>query len=367
MASESGQAKYSIVYENLKKEIISGNIKPGDKIPSENELSTQYGVSRHTVRKAISILQHAGFIQTEQGLGSFCSSTLVNRTKSHNIAVVTTYISDYIFPRLISGIDHVLTQHGYSIILKNTGNSQENEKKVLEEILAKDIDGIIIEPSKSEILCMHEKQYKVLEEWNIPYIFIQGVYPQMHHKPHIILDDTYGAYLATKHLIDLGHENIVGIFKVDDMQGMARLKGYSKALAEANRMYDPDRVILFHTEDRMEKPAMLIRQWLAQNVEFDGVVCYNDEIALEIYNVLAQCGKRVPQDISITGFDQSGIAMNGPIRFTTVSHPKEQLGEMAASLLLEKLGKVPDEESKIPRMIRPELILGESSIKRIKE
>lgn len=364
MAGEHGQAKYSLVCETLKQEMRSGKIRPGDKIPSENELSATYGVSRHTVRKALSILQNAGFIHTEQGLGSFCSKRLAQREKSHNIAVITTYISDYIFPRLISGIDQVLTQHGYSIILKNTGNSQENEKKVLEEILNKNVDGIIIEPSKSEIFCMHQKQYQMLEEWNIPYIFIQGVYPQMRHKPHIILDDMYGSYLATKHLIELGHKRIAGIFKVDDMQGMARLKGYIKAFNESNMVYDPEKVILFHTEDREEKPVMVLTEWMKQKVPHDGIVCYNDEIAWEVYQVLIQCGKRVPEDISITGFDNSGITMNSPVRLTTVSHPKELLGEMAASLLIEKLNGITEENSKVSRIITPELVLGESTIKR---
>ena len=81
--------------------------------------------------------------------------------KSRNIAVVTTYISDYIFPRLIQGMDNVLSEQGYSIILKNTGNSRQKEAKCLEELLQKDIDGLIIEPSKSQLSCRHPGLYEI--------------------------------------------------------------------------------------------------------------------------------------------------------------------------------------------------------------
>lgn len=92
-------------------------------------------------------------MEAEHGRGTFVSRKAGNRKGSGNIAVVTTYLSDYIFPRLISGIDRVMTANGYSIILKNTGNSRVRESKCLEEILEKDVDGLIIEPSKSEIIC----------------------------------------------------------------------------------------------------------------------------------------------------------------------------------------------------------------------
>ena len=77
---------------------------------------------------------------------------------------MTTYISDYIFPRLIQGMDNVLSEQGYSIILKNTGNSRQKEAKCLEELLQKDIDGLIIEPSKSQLSCRHSGLYRKSRE-----------------------------------------------------------------------------------------------------------------------------------------------------------------------------------------------------------
>lgn len=110
--------KYYDLMEQLHGKIMSGEIRPGEKLPSENELSAEYGVSRQTVRKALQILQNEGYIYAEHGRGTFCSEMLRHTTPSKNIAVVTTYLSDYIFPRIVQGIDQVLTENGYSILLK---------------------------------------------------------------------------------------------------------------------------------------------------------------------------------------------------------------------------------------------------------
>ena len=87
--------------EELKNKILSGEIRPGEKLPSENELAQEYGISRHTVRKALAILANDGYITTEHGKGTFCSDRMAHRNNSKNIAVITTYISDYIFPRSV--------------------------------------------------------------------------------------------------------------------------------------------------------------------------------------------------------------------------------------------------------------------------
>lgn len=356
MANENGKTKYYALMEELKQAILSGQIKPGEKLPSENELSARYQISRHTVRKALSILINEGYIEAEHGRGTFCSQRMGHLKNSRNVAVVTTYISDYIFPRLIQGMDKVLTENGYSIILKNTANSRTKEEKVLEDILTKDIEGLIIEPSKSQIFCRHTNLYGMLDEYEIPYVFIQGVYSQMLDKPHILMDDCKGGYMVTKHLLDYGHKKILGVFKADDSQGRERHKGYVKALQEAGIAYDPDMVVWFHTEDRKTKPGMIMELLLKQKKEMDGIVCYNDQIALEVIYCLQKNGVQVPTDISVTGYDNSviGEGMGG---LTTITHPQEKLGEMAAELLLEKIRKIPEEKSKIPRLIEPELIV----------
>lgn len=258
--TDNGKPKYFSLMEQLRSDIMSGAIRPGEKLPSENELSQKYSLSRHTVRKALGILEQDGYVEAFHGRGTYCSENMRHIKNSKNIAVVTTYISDYIFPRLIQGMDNVLSESGYSIILKNTANSRQKEARCLEELLKKDIDGLIIEPSKSEMICKHRNLYQNLDKFEIPYVFIQGIYSEMRDKPHILMDDAQGGYLVTKYLLELGHKKIKGFFKADDMQGLERHKGYVKALQESGIAYDPDDVVWFHTEDRKVKPALMAKE-----------------------------------------------------------------------------------------------------------
>lgn len=362
--TENGKPKYFTLMEELKEKIISGRIQPGEKLPSENQFTVQYSLSRHTVRKALSLLEQEGYIEACHGKGTFCSEKMRHMKKSRNIAVVTTYISDYIFPRLIQGIDNVLSEQGYSIILKNTGNSRQKEAKCLEELLQKDIDGLIIEPSKSQLSCRHPGLYENLEKYQIPYIFIQGIYTEMKDKPHILMDDTRGGYLVTKYLLEQGHRRITGFFKADDIQGIQRHKGYVRALQEAGIPYDPDLVVWFHTEDRRSKPSMMVKEMVKTGSLPHGIVCYNDQIAVQVIESLEDCGLQVPKDISVTGYDNSLYAQRGT-GITTIAHPQERLGEMAAELILEKINGVSEEDSKVERLIQPELIV-RGSCRRLK-
>jgi GntR family transcriptional regulator of arabinose operon len=364
MVNEKGKMKYFSIMEELKAKIVKGDIKPGEKLPSENELVTRYQVSRHTIRKALSILQNEGYLYSEHGKGTFCSERMRHQKNSKNIGVITTYISDYIFPRLIQGIDSVMTENGYSIMLKNTGNSRDKEARDLEEFLSKDIDGLIIEPSKSQLACKNIHLYEALDQYQIPYVFIQGIYTELKDRPCILLDDCQGEYLLTKYLLELGHKHILGVFKADDRQGIQRHKGYVKALQEGGLAYDPEMIIWFHTEDRRTKPVLEVEEKIRQGVPLDAIACYNDQIAAEVIKKLQSLNIRVPEDVSVTGYDNSYMAENSIVNMTTIAHPQEQLGAMAAELLLEQIRHVPREESRVERLIQPELIVRESCMRR---
>lgn len=364
MQKSENQSKYYKLKEYLKEEILMGRIKSGEQIPSENTLAEKLSLSRHTVRKAISVLVNEGYLFTEHGRGTYCLDRSRKRNDSKNIGVITTYISEYIFPRVIQGIDNVLSENGYSIMLKNTSNDTEKEATCIEDMLEKDIAGIIIEPTKSSLYPNNLKHYEALDNHNIPYVFIHGYYQQLEGKPHVVLDDATGMYSVIEYLAKLGHKEIVGVFKADDIQGLIRHKGYAKAMAENGLPYNPDNVIWFHTEDREVKPCAVIRNMLENKIPVDAIACYNDEIAFKVFRLLQELGFDVPEDISLTGFDDSYLSLNCPVKLTTVSHPKEKLGEAAAELLLEMLKSDDYIQNPVRRVIKPELIIRDSCKKR---
>ena len=360
-AKESLDIRYSQLAEELKQKLRKQSRRKGERFASEHELSAEYGVSRHTVRKALAILEEEGFIYAVHGKGTFCTGLRQQARDSHNIAVVMTYLSDYIFPRVIEGIDKVLTGEGYSIILKNTRNSSSAEGRCLEELLDKDIDGLIIEPSKSDLFSKNIPLFEQLQAQGVPCVMIQGKPAQLEDIPSVVMDDAEGGYLLTRHLIEKGRKRILGIFKADDSQGRERHKGYVRALQEGGLLYDPELVIWFHTEDRAVKPFAVLRRMCERGGNFDAAVCYNDQIAVRVIQNLKDMGKRVPEDVAVTGYDNSFLADGFETGLTTVAHPQEELGEDAARLLLRLIHgeDIAEEEKHI--LIEPALVVRGSS------
>ena len=122
-------------------------------------------------------------------------------------------------------------------------------------------------------------------------------------------------------------------------------------------------VVWFYTEDRRTHPYEKMRQMAKERKErpFDAVVSYNDQVAIEVIRALNDMGLCVPEDVSVTGYDDSYLAETCRVPLTTVSHPQEKLGEMAAELLLKLIreGGLREEEKHV--LIEPKLVVRESS------
>lgn len=365
------KTKYSIVKDSIKTKILDGTYQPNQKISSESELMKQFGVSRHTVRLAVGDLVTEGWLYTEQGSGTFCadrSETEIqtNSINSKNIAIVTTYISDYIFPSIIRGAEMYLSKHGYHVSLFSTNNDHKKEKDILEKILRQNFDGVIVEPTKSAIANPNIRYYLNLEKQNIPYIMINAYYDEL-EPLSITMDDEKGAYLQTEHLIKLGHRNISGFFKNDDNQGVKRMKGY----LQAHRKYDitikPSNLITYTTDEKTTKPMEELNRLLSLNEEErpSAIVCYNDEIALMLLEVIRQKKLLVPNDISLVGFDDSFLADVSEVKLTTIQHPLSEMGKTAAEMILEMIkGQQEEQAEKIESVIfNPELIIRNSTRK----
>jgi GntR family transcriptional regulator of arabinose operon len=360
------KTKYIMVKEKITDWITSGKVKPGEKIYSENELVKMFGVSRHTVRQAVGDLVHEGWLYREQGAGTFCSfkqeeveqTVLHPQTNGKNIGVITTYISDYIFPSIIRGIESYLTDQGYSLTFACTDNDIEKEKQCLQTMLSRNIDGLIVEPTKSSVYNPNIHYYLELEQHNIPYLMINQFYPQL-APPHIVVNDEHGGYIATEHLINLGHRKIIGLFKTDDLQGVNRMQGFIRAFREHGITFFPDMVISYSTEDMKEKVKGQLMDIFSSDKKPTAIVCYNDQLALMVVDVLRTFQISVPDDVSIVGYDDSFLAEAFEVKLTSVAHPKMDMGIEAAKRIVSAVeGRDNNPQSVV---YEPELIVRSST------
>jgi len=354
----SEKPKYQLLKEHIIQEIESRIYKPGDKILSENELAEKFNISRHTVRQAIGELVVEGWLCRVQGKGTFVGRKLNEKgDKSRTIGVITTYLDDYIFPSIIRGIDGILSSKGYNIVLTCTYNQHDNERVALENLLRQNISGLIAEPTKSAIPNPNIDLYHRFEDSGIPLLFIHGAYKQL-DSSFIVEDDTEAGYIAAKHLIDEGHRKIGGIFKIDDIQGHYRFSGFHKALLEAGISLSESKVLWFDTDDKHIKLSSDSGQLDFLLEQCTAVVCYNDQVSLRIIDFIRKKGLSVPEDLSIVSFDDSQLSVASEVKLTTVAHPKEVLGELAAKTIIDMIS---GSERHYNIKIKPELVVRSST------
>ncbi|MBA4493034.1 GntR family transcriptional regulator [Paenactinomyces guangxiensis] len=352
--------KYILVKETIKSWILEGEVVPHQKIYSEHELAEKFHVSRHTIRQAIGELVHEGWLYREQGRGTFCAGR--NRNSGKLIGMITTYISDYIFPSIIRGAESYLNSKGYTLLLASTNNNPVEEKACLQNILSKNVDGLIVEPTKSAIRNPNLDYYFTLETKKIPYVMINAFYPEL-HPPSLTVNDTLGGYLATEHLIQLGHRRIIGFFKTDDLQGVNRMQGFVQAHRENRLPVSPGMIVSFNTEEKYVKPKEELAKILKTSKHRPtAIVCYNDEITLSILDVVRDLQLKVPDDISIVGYDDSHLAEASEVKLTTIKHPKAMMGEMAAKKIVDAIEKNQQGTTGISSFIyEPELVIRKST------
>jgi GntR family transcriptional regulator of arabinose operon len=360
---EIDKPKYQKLRDYIIETINSGQVVVGDKIFSENELADKFDMSRNTVRQAIGELVNEGWLYRIQGKGTFVSGRPeIKPQKAKAVGVITTYLSDYIFPSIIKGIDNVLTENGYSLVLSCTYNMHDKERACLENLLNQNISGLIVEPTKSALPNPNIDLYNKFSDLGIPVLFIHGSYKEL-DCPYVVEDDTEAGYIATRHLIDLGHNKIGCIFKMDDIQGHYRFAGFQKAHKEAGLRISDSRTFWFETSEVDFKFKSYRGQLQNLLAECTAIVCYNDQISLKLLDFLRENDIKVPENLSIVSFDDSELAKASEVKLTTVAHPKETLGVEAAKAILSR---IEGNQGSFELKLKPELVL-RSSTQRLDE
>lgn len=332
------QPKYIEIFEWIKQQIDIGSLKPGERMYSEKELVELFSVSRQTVRHAISKLEYEDIVIKRRGSGTYIrkADRGAEPPGSMQIAVVTTYVDDYIFPRIIQEIQHTIAREGYMMQLMFTNNSVEKEREILNQLIEENnVAGIIIEPTRSALPNPNIPLFKKLADRRVPVVFLNSYYPQL-EVPRVVLDDTLAGKLAAKHLISKGHKNIGAIFKSDDGQGLLRYYGYVEALLEAGLSFRESHIIWVSTEDisRMKRDEDRYLNRMNGNTAY---VCYNDKIAYELMEIYSSHDISVPEDISIVSIDDADIAKRARVMLTTMKNPVRELGREAAAVILNTI------------------------------
>lgn len=350
--------KYERVLQNISEKIISEEYKINEKIPTESELMEIYNVSRYTVRRAIDELEKKHFVYRIQGGGIFVDnwkdqpkSSNINNSKT--IGLITTHVADYIFPKIISGIDEYISQFGYSILISNTQNNPEKERKNLTNLLSNNLSGLIIEPTRSALNNVNKSIYENIRSMGIPMLFINAAYDDLDF-PYLIMDDVKIGEMITNYLISLGHKQIVGIFKVDDKQGIYRMKGYIRAYQQYPEISNMGEILMYQTEENKIHLFQKLHTILTRPTFVPtAIVCYNDQLAIQVIDYVKGMGLRIPEDISIIGVDDYEFSKFTNPPLTTVRHPQEKMGLDAGKMIIDMINKQPV-QSKIyePEMIK---------------
>ena len=333
------KAKYIQLFEQLKKSILRGVYQNGQCLPGENEMAAQFGMSRQTVRQALSLLEQEGLIQRRQGSGTYVHRTEPRPRRTWNVGVIATYISEYIFPSILRGIEGELSDEGFFPLLFATRNQVDNERRILKECMEKRIDGLIVEGTKSALPNPNLPLYEKLQEMGIPVVFFNGYYPALRSCVSVTMDDRQGGFEAVQYLLAKGHRRIGGIFKNDDIQGLDRYYGYTQGLLKNGLPLQDQWVTWFNSTNRenLLSDEYGITRLLEKISSCTAVVCYNDEVAVKLEKALVSHGLQVPGDKAIISFDDSPLGALATVGLTSFAHPKESLGACAARKLISMM------------------------------
>ena len=330
--------KYQRIAEELRIHIQDGKYRNAKALPTEHAIAEEYQVSRQTVRQALALLAESGLIERRQGSGSYIKERKRPEefaSSSRSVAVVTTYISDYIFPSILREVEAVLAENNCTPTLYATRNQVSNERKILTALLSSQVDGILVEGTKTALPNPNLDLYEQLLAKGIPLVFMNGNYAQLGEALFVLDDNRGGGRMLVEYLYRKGHRNIAGIFKSDDIQGHYRYSGYADALRDLGLPMEDRHVIWYNTEDRTKFRSDELSAEVARALEgCSAVVCYNDEAACRLVRQLLARGVKIPEEMAVVSFDNSQYSDLSPLRITSLSHEENNVGRLSAELLI---------------------------------
>ncbi|WP_206485954.1 LacI family DNA-binding transcriptional regulator [Thalassotalea sp. G2M2-11] len=272
------------------------------------------------------------------------------RSKTSNtIVVLVPDIANLFFARVISGIETVAQKEGFSVLLGDTKDSIEREKEFVAMVETKLADGIInLRPYKAGDALLPRKDI----------ISVSAGSCENTPGPVVRIDNVEAAQKVVSYLIGLGHKKIGVISGLEDNPHTKdRLKGYKLALEKAGIKFDPSIVVEgdFNYWSGLNATEVFARMAEPPTAIF----CMNDQMAIAAMKGLKDKGFNVPEDISITGFDDMNVSRYCSPTLTTIAQPAQKIGEKSAELLFELLT---DKNPAVTDYVLPyEFVIRESS------
>jgi LacI family transcriptional regulator len=248
--------------------------------------------------------------------------------RTQTIGLVIPEITNPYYGEMTQAIEDVSFQHGYTVILAHSSHLPERELRYAHVLRSKQVDGVIFLPVTSDL----EPIY-FLERAGIRLVIVERELPGY---ACIVSDEHHGGYLATRHLLELGHRKIGCIVLAgDSTSSAARVEGYRAALAEAGIPHDADSVV--ESDYGYKAGEAAARHFLNLPKRPTAVVAHNDLMAIGAMKAFSEAGLKIPGDVSVIGFDDIAAASYVQPRLTTIACPKRQMGQAAIEMLLNLL------------------------------
>lgn len=310
---------------------------------------------------AINLKTRERIQETARELGyrhnTFASS--LRKQKTNTIGVIVHELSSSFITSVLAGIERVTSETGYDILIAHSSESFEKEAANALNLYHKRVDGLIASLSLGTKGLSHFKQF---EEKGIPVVYFDRV-EEKSDSVKVVIDNYKGGYQATQHLIDQGCKRIVLV--TADLQRNVyeqRHKGYKQAILDNGIPYSRENVLIKDLSEKCGIEAAL--QIIKMKPLPDGAFFTNDFSAAVCMKTLKEYGLRIPDDIAVVGFNNDTIGKIVEPQLTTINYPGIEMGEVAARHLINHLQGISDLHDAGTIVIRSDLIIRKSSLKK---
>jgi len=281
-------------------------------------------ISEATRQRVLDVIEEHNYVPNR------IASSMITK-KTHTIGLIIPDITNPFFPEVARGVEDYANKAGYQVVLCNSDNEPRKEVAYIAMLQEQMVDGIIFTSSS-----LRKKVSKEFIRMQIPVITVDREIEDLQTRGKITVDNITGAYKGVCYMIERGYKKILHLSgPLTSKPSMDRLDGYKKALEENAIVFD---LSLFYEGNYTSEWGYLgVKTAIHDHVDFDGIFCGNDMIAIGAIKGLKECGLRVPEDIGILGFDNIYIASVVTPNLTTISQPNYQMGYKAAEMLIHMI------------------------------